>query len=304
MEGKFTPDPKAKDLSTAAHFHCASTPVVARFSVGGGLPYIPDSADGATPKGLAIRFLVDEDTHTDMITHTFDGFATRTGEEFLEFLNIFKPFQDAKGALEKASPQDKDYAQKQAAAQKAGAALGAFAGRCPSAGVFLNPNARPNPYTYGTVKYYQPNTHILTNSEGEVSKVRYRLIPADGEHLYTKDEIAKLTPNYLEDDLKSRFPSKPIVFTIEAHIAGPDDTAALIDATTKYKSTTYVTVGKLEINKVSDDNAAKQQEIAFSPIPSRGGIKGIQPSEDPLIATRKGVYYISSSERRHEKQKE
>ncbi|KAM0425946.1 hypothetical protein ACHAPT_008885 [Fusarium lateritium] len=309
VEGKFTPTKEAKTLSIAPHFNKPSTPVVARFSVGGGIPHIADVDNGATPKGVAIRFQIDCDTHTDLIAHTFNGFATRNGEDFLAFLKLFGAVGHAEALVKKAIEEGRDATKEKELLKQANAAFGVFLsapGR-ESAKVFVTAE-KPNPHNYGTITYYEPNTHVLTNKDGKVTNVRYRLIPADGEHLYPqktpedRDFLAKLPKDYLEDDLHQRFPGKPIVFTIQAHIADPSDT--LDDATKPYKSTTFIPVGKLEINKVSDDNAAKQQKIAFSPTPEKGGIKGITSSKDPLIQARKGVYYISADQRRHEKQVE
>lgn len=295
MEGVFTPTEQAKTLSIASHFQNPSTPVIARFSVGGGLPDIADVDDGATPKGVAIRFQVDGNTHTDLITHSFNGFATRTGEDFLAFLRFFGGVKAAGNQLAKAKEKGGDYSKEQAIFDKAMAAFGSFLAGHPSAAEFVNA-PKPNPYNYGTITYFEPNTHCLVNNDGKTTNVRYRLDPADGEHLYPKNDLSKLGKNYLEDDLHQRFPGKPIIFTIQAHIAGPDD--ILDDATVPYKSTTFVPVGKLEINKVASDNAARQQQIAFSPVPEKGGIQGIKSSKDPLIQTRSGVYWISTEQRR------
>ena len=275
--------------------------MIARFSVGGGLPHIPDRDDNATPKGIAIRFKIDDDTYTDLISHSFNGFATRTGEDFLAFLQLLRAVKIAEFLLNEAKKRGGDTSKEQDNFNKAQTAFQTFLASHPSAARFvLSP--KPNPFNYGTITYYEPNTHVLTNKDGKITNVRYRLDPADGDHLYDQEQSNKLGPNYLEDDLQQRFPQKPIIFTIQAHIADPDD--LLDDATIAYKSTTFVPVGKLEINKVTDDNAAKQQQIAFSPTPDKFGIKGIASSDDPLIQTRKGVYWISADQRRHEKQKE
>lgn len=276
--------------------------MIARFSVGSGLPHIADVDDNATPKGVAIRFKVNDNTHTDLIAHSFNGFATRTGEDFLTFLQLLRAVKIAQYLLDKAKERGGDYSKEQDNLTKAQAAFQIFLASHPSAAKFvLSP--KPNPFNYGTITYYEPNTHVLTNQTGKITNVRYRLDPADGDHLYTNpEELKKLGQNYLEDDLRQRFPQKPIIFTIQAHIADPSD--VLDDATIAYNSTTFVPVGKLEINKVAEDNVTKQQHIAFSPTPDRSGIKGIASSSDPLIQTRKGVYYISAEQRRNEKQKE
>ncbi|KAK4691391.1 catalase, partial [Lecanoromycetidae sp. Uapishka_2] len=300
VEGTFTPSDQAQTLSIAPHFNSDSTPVIARFSVGGGVPHIADIDNNATPKGVAVRFKIDDDTHTDLISHSFDGFAVRTGEDFLAFLQLVRAQKIAQYLFDKV-PKGGDSSKEKKNLDEANANFGAFLGNHPSAAKFvLSP--KPNPFNYGTITYYEPNTHVLTNACGEITNVRYRLDPADGDHLYTDEQSKKLGANYLEDDLQQRFPQQPIVFTIQAHIADADD--VLDDATIPYKSTTFVSVGTLVINKVVDDNAAVQQHIAFSPTPDKGGIKGIASSEDPLIQTRKGVYYISADQRRHEKQVE
>ncbi|KAJ0270176.1 hypothetical protein COL940_011872 [Colletotrichum noveboracense] len=301
VEGVFKPTEEAKTLSTAAHFNNPETPVIARFSVGGGLPKIADFDPRGTPKGIAVRFQVDENTHTDLISHSFNGFAVRTGEDFLAFLKVFTAFGVTKDALEKAQKKGGDTSKEQAAFNQAQQMFGAFLAIHPSAAQFVK-GAKPNPYNYGTLQYYEVNTHVLTNADGKVSNVRYKLEPADGEHLYTDDELKNLAPSYLEEDLQQRFPEKPIIFNIMAHIADPND--VLDDATVPYKSTTFVPVGTLEINKVCDDNVERQQKIAFSPTPEKGGIQGIMSSQDPLIQVRKGVYWISADQRRHEKQTE
>lgn len=301
VEGTFVPTPEAKTLSVAPHFSNASTPVIARFSVGGGFPVIRDTDDNATPKGIAIRFQISDDVHTDLVAHTFDGFATRNGEDFLSFLRLLGAVGKAEAALEKAKEEGKDTSSEEAALQEASQAFGAFLETHPSAKEFFTA-PKPNPHDYGTIVYYQPNTHVLTNAEGNETNVRYRLIPADGVHLYDPSVIDRIQESYLEIDLRQRFPTRPIVFTIKAHIADPDD--VLDDATVPYKSTTFVDVGRLQINKVSDDAENRGQQIAFSPTPEKGGVEGIKASNDPLIQTRRAVYAISTDQRRNEEREE
>src|SRR5271156_3990201 len=86
LNGTFTPSAAAADLSIAQHFQQASTPVVVRFSDSTGLPHIPDTDPNSLPKGIAVRFVLGERAHTDIISQSTDAFPARTGEEFLEFL--------------------------------------------------------------------------------------------------------------------------------------------------------------------------------------------------------------------------
>src|SRR4029077_18012402 len=82
----FTPSPGAGLLTRAPHIQRESTPVTVRFSNSTGIPSIPDNDPNANPRGIAVRFHLAERQHTDIIGHSTDGFPTRTGEEFLEFL--------------------------------------------------------------------------------------------------------------------------------------------------------------------------------------------------------------------------
>ena len=87
LAGTFTPTPEAANLSAAPHFNAATTPVIARFSDSTGIPGIPDNDPNASgPRGFAIRFQLGEHKHTDIVSHSADGFPARTAAELVEFL--------------------------------------------------------------------------------------------------------------------------------------------------------------------------------------------------------------------------
>ena len=90
LAGVFTPAANVKMLTCAPHVETAATEVIARFSDFAGIPTIPDNDPGASPRGLAIRFLLGPHVHTDIISHSVDGFPTRTAEEFVEFLRAIR----------------------------------------------------------------------------------------------------------------------------------------------------------------------------------------------------------------------
>jgi catalase len=70
LTGMFTPSTEAVTLTKAPHIVRESTPV-------------PDNDPNANPHGFAIRFNLAEHVHTDIVSHSTDGFPTRTGQEFL-----------------------------------------------------------------------------------------------------------------------------------------------------------------------------------------------------------------------------
>jgi catalase len=98
LTGVFTPSANASKLSRALHMKRQSTPVTARFSNSTGLPVIPDNDANADPRGLAIRFHFAEHVHTDIVSHSTDGFPTRTGEEFLELLQAIAASSSSQGS--------------------------------------------------------------------------------------------------------------------------------------------------------------------------------------------------------------
>src|SRR6202162_4572099 len=98
LTGTFTPSPNAASLTRAPHISRESTPVTVRFSNSTGIPLIPDNDPNANPRGLAVRFHLGERVHTDIIGHSTDGFPTRTGQEFLEFLRAVATSDPTKGS--------------------------------------------------------------------------------------------------------------------------------------------------------------------------------------------------------------
>ncbi len=88
LTGVFTPSPEAAALTGAPHIQQGSTAVTVRFSNFAGIPTVPDNdPQGASPRGIAIRFHLGEHVHTDIVAHSVDMFPTHTASEFLEFLN-------------------------------------------------------------------------------------------------------------------------------------------------------------------------------------------------------------------------
>src|ERR1700761_2159415 len=86
LTGTFNPAAGAASLTRAPHITRESTPVTVRFSNSTGVPMIPDNDPNANPRGLAIRFNLADHVHTDIVSHSTDGFPSRNGYDFLEFL--------------------------------------------------------------------------------------------------------------------------------------------------------------------------------------------------------------------------
>src|SRR5579862_1734464 len=68
--GTFVPSAEAAKLTRAPHANQPSTPVTVRYSDSTGLPNIPDNDPARSgPRGIGIRFHLDEHLHTDIVGH-------------------------------------------------------------------------------------------------------------------------------------------------------------------------------------------------------------------------------------------
>jgi catalase len=272
LEGVFTPSPDASKLTRAPHAKRESTPVIARFSNSTGIPLIPDNEPNADPRGLAIRFNLAEHVHTDIVSHSADGFPTRTGEEFLELLQALAASGSSK---ESPSPIEK------------------FLGTHPSALAFVQ-MPKPMPASFAKENYFGVTAMCFTNEEGVSRYGRYQIRPEAGvEHLSPEEGKAK-TASFLFEELQQRLKSGPIRFDIAVQVA--DDGDVVNDATIHWPADREtLKLGTVTLTSVVPENAQEQQKIIFDPIPR---VDGIDPSDDPLLELRAAVYLISGRRRR------
>ena len=272
LTGVFTPSAEAQSLTRAPHVLRASTPVTARFSNSTGLPQIPDNAPDANPHGLAIRFNLAEHVHTDIVSHSSDGFPTRDGDEFLEFLRAL-----AASGPDVPSPKPVEQ----------------FLGSHPAALAFVQ-TPKPSPSSLARESYYGVTAFAFTNAEGHTTFGRYRILPELGNDFLTAEQVAPLTENYLYDELADRIAKGPVRFRIVVQVADAGDTVD--DATIHWpESRKLVELGTVELSQVVLDTLAQQKHIIFDPIPR---VDGIEPSADPLLELRAAVYLLSGRRRR------
>jgi len=210
--------------------------------------------------------------HTDVISHSTDGFPTRTGEEFLEFLE----------AQATSDP-----------ANLAGSPLEAFLGSHPAALRFVQA-PKPFPVSFAQESYFGVTALKFTNAAGESRFGRYHIIPEAGNEYLSESEVQSKDGNYLFAELAERMAGEPVRFTLAVQLA--EDTDAVDDATIHWPSDREVReLGTVELAASVTDDAAQQKHVIFDPIPR---LAGIEPSDDPLLELRAAVYLISGRRRR------
>lgn len=272
LTGTFRPSPGAASLTRAPHMNRESTPVWVRFSDGTGVPMIPDNDPNASPRGCGIRFHLAERVHTDIIAHSTDGFPTRTGEEFLEFLR----------ALASSDP-----------AHLSGSPLEAFLGSHPKALAFVQA-PKPAPSSFARESFFGITAMRFTNQDGASRYGRYRIVPeADVDYLSDAVAAAK-SATYLFDELKERLAAGPVTFRLVAQLANDGD--IVNDATEHWPEyRALLDLGTISLTEPVANDAHEQQWTIFDPIPR---VDGIEASDDPLLELRAAVYLISGRRRR------
>ena len=263
LSGTFTPSSEAASLSRAPHINRGQTSVTVRFSDGTGIPSIPDNVPDSNPKGMAIRFHLGDHAHTDIVSHSTDGFPTRTGEDFLDFLR----------ALATGDPS-------------------AFLATHPAALAFVQ-TPKPSPASFAKEAYFGVTAFRFINQQGLARYGRYRLVPQAGvEHLDDATAKAK-DANYLLEELTRRIATASIKFDIDVQAALDGD--IVNDATIHWPADRpSIHFGTIALTAKTPDDESHQR-IIFDPIPR---VDGIEPSDDPLLELRAAIYLLSGRRRR------
>jgi catalase len=272
LTGTFSPSPDAASLTRAPHINRESTPVTVRFSNSTGIPLVPDNDPNANPRGMAIRFHLAEHVHTDIVSHSTDGFPVRTGQEFLEFLRAI-----ASSDPSKPSPSP----------------IEAFLGANPKALEFVQ-TPKPAPSSFARESYFGVTAMHFTNKDGVSRYGRYRIVPEAGNDHLNDAAVAAKSANYLFDELAERIAKDPVKFRILVQLANDGD--IVDDATIHWpENRTLLELGAVVLTEPVSDNAYQQKQIIFDPIPR---VDGIDPSDDPLLELRAAIYLLSGRRRR------
>lgn len=269
LQGTFVPDHAATGLSRAAVFE-TQVPIIVRFSNFTGIPDIPDTNFNASPRGLAIKFLMADGSNLDIVCHSFNGFPVATSNEFSLLLQAI-----AKSGPDAAKPT----------------ALDDFLGAHPIAKTFLT-TQKPPPQSWATAQYYGVNAFSFTNERGKTRYVRYRFVPDAGLHFLTEEELKDRSPDYLADEIRTRVAAGPIGFDWFAQESGPGD--RIEDPSIAWpEGRPLVHLGTLKIDRLTPDTPTADKSLSFLPGTLPLGI-GIA---DPMLAIRNAAYPVSFHER-------
>jgi catalase len=269
--GTFTPSPEAAKLTRAPHANRSSTPVTVRYSNSTGVPTIPDNDPARSgPRGIAVRFHLDDHVHTDIVAHSTNGFPVRTGEEFLEFLRAVAEFGAGKTE-----------------------ALGSFLATHPNAKRFVE-TPKSIPTSFVREAFFAVTSFKFTNADGVSRHGRFRIRPESGtEHLSNEDAAAK-SENFLFDELPQRLAREPVRLGVFVQIAESADDVANASVTWP-ENRTEIPFGTITLTDRVDDQVPERRKIIFDPVPR---VDGIDSSGDPITEVRSDIYLLSGRRRR------
>jgi catalase len=273
LSGTFTPSATVHELTDAPHVSRPSIRVEVRFSDFAGVPNVPDyDENGASPRGIAVRFYLAEHEHTDIIGHSVNAFPVRTVEEFLEFLR----------AIHASGPD----------APKP-TALDAFLGSHPAALAFVQA-PKPIPTSFAKESFYSVSAYKFTNAMGVSNFGRYRIVPEERREYLEAAEAAKRGPDFLFDEIKDRIARGTVKMRVRVQLASRGE---VVDDSTAHWDDQHplVEFGTIELNALVPEGDAAQRQIIFDPIPR---VHGIESSGDPLLEPRAAVYLASGRRRR------
>jgi catalase len=269
LQGFFMPSLQARRASSSELFK-ASTPVIVRFSNFTGLPSIPDTEPHGQPRGFAVKFLLRDGSNYDVVSHSFNGFPSPTAADFGDLL------QAIAASGETASKPT---------------ALDAYLGSHPVAKQFLTTQTPP-PESWATSAYYGVNAFEFTDKKNKAIYVRYRFVPAAGEHDLDAATLARQSDNYLSEEIERRVERAPIAFTWYAQIAEPGD--AIADPSVPWPETRrLIELGVVTLDRMGPNTPLADKSLSFLPGTTLPGI-GVA---DPMLTIRNAAYPTSFAER-------
>jgi catalase len=202
--------------------------------------------------------------HTDIISHSTPFFPAPNGEEALAFFRSV-----AEGSV------------------------GAYVASHPAALAFVQA-PKPTPASFGKEKYFSVNAYKLLAADGKATYIRYRIVPSAGEEYLSDEDVKSKSANFLFDGVSQQLKEGPIDFKLTAQVANIGDKTD--DCTVHWpEDRQIIELGTFSFADLVENDHEQQKTIIFDPVPR---VAGIEPSADPLLEIRAGLYLLSGRERR------
>ena len=270
--GEFVGTAEAAKYSRSALFSGQPVPVIARFSLSGGNPKVPDTAKSG--RGMALQFKLSQGQlhHITMLNTPMFGAA------------VPKTFHDLMVASRPDPATGKPDPEK----------LKAFRASHPdnlAQAQYLADNNPPA--SYANSAYWGIHTFKFIGAQDKTTLVRWRFVPQDGEKRLSDEELKTAGANFLEKALIDRTAKGPVRWDMLVTLGQAGDPQD--DPTQLWPSNRIeFKAGTLTITSASQQKGAACEPINFDPMVMADGIA---PTNDPILRFRSPAYAVSFGKR-------
>lgn len=263
VSGSFESNGNGARLSEAVVFRPGRVPVIGRFSLGGGQPYVGDTPDAVRGLGLQFSLPDGELWRTAMVS--LPVFPVRTPEAFYELLLASQPDP----GTGKPDP----------------ARMGAFLARHPeTVKAFAVIKSQPVSSGFADSTFHGLNAFRFRNRAGESIPVRWLMAPV--QPIEPAGPGPLQAKNALFDALIAAIHRQPLRWRLIVIVGQPGDPTG--DASVAWPAEReQVDVGTVTLDRVESDDTSAAASINFDPLVLPAGIA---PSDDPLPSARSAVY--------------
>ena len=271
VSGFFESNGQGVRLSNAAVFRPGRVPVIGRFSLGGGQPYVADRPDAVRGLGLQFSLPDGELWRTAMIN--LPVFPVSTPEAFYERLIASKP--DPKTGKPDPAKMEAFLARHPESVQ----AMTVIRGQGVSSG-------------FDNSTFHSLNAFRFINAAGDAIPVRWLMTPAQPFEAASA-AAAVQDKNSLFDALIAQIHHQPLRWHLIVIVGQPGDPTH--DATIPWpEGREKLDVGILTLDRVESDETSAATDMNFDPLVLPAGIA---PLDDPLLSARSAVYSQSFTRR-------
>jgi catalase len=271
--GEFLGTTDAAAVSRSALFSGKTIPVVARFSLGGGSPEVPDAAPA--PRGMALEFHLPGGSLQHITMINVPIFAAASPASFRDALLAAKPDP-------KTGQPDPEKVKAYAATHPDAMALTELASH-------HTPTAN-----YYQTTFFSIHTFKFIDAKGTEHLVKWRLIPRDGTKEMTAAEMKVAPHDFLETNLIERTRKGPAVWDMIVYVGEPGDPQD--NPTLAWPETRkHFRAGTLTVTQATPQQKGTACEpINFDPLIMADGIA---PTNDPVLLFRSPAYAVSFAKR-------
>jgi catalase len=271
--GEFLGTTDAAAVSRSALFSGKTIPVVARFSLGGGSPEVPDAAPA--PRGMALEFHLPGGSLQHITMINVPIFAAASPASFRDALLAAKPDP-------KTGQPDPEKVKAYAATHPDAMALTELASH-------HTPTAN-----YYQTTFFSIHTFKFIDAKGTEHLVKWRFIPRDGTKEMTAAEMKAAPHDFLETNLIERTRKGPAVWDMIVYVGEPGDPQD--NPTLAWPETRkHFRAGTLTVTQATPQQKGTACEpINFDPLIMADGIA---PTNDPVLLFRSPAYAVSFAKR-------